>query len=55
MKAVWPGQPGGYEPTVWKDMVKYAAMKEKMKAAHKKQTFYTNVKDAQDAAAKRRT
>lgn len=51
MKPIWPGHPGGYEPTVWKDMVKYAAMK----AAHKKQTFYTNVKDAQDAAAKRRT
>ena len=55
MKAVWPGEPGGYVPVAWVDLLRQAQIKENAKAMHKKQEFFTNVKDAQlDAQLKRR-
>jgi hypothetical protein len=54
MKAIWPGQPGGYIPTAWISLVREAQIKENAKAMHKKQAFFSNVKDAQEAAKKGR-
>ena len=54
MKAIWPGQPGGYVPTAWISLVREAQMKANAKAMHKKQEFYTNVKDAQLAELKKK-
>jgi hypothetical protein len=52
MKAIWPGQPGGYVPTAWISLVREAQIKENARNMHKKQSFYSNVKDAQEAAKK---
>lgn len=54
MKAIWPLQPGGYVPTAWIALVREAQIKENAKAMHKKQTFYSNVKDAQEADRKQK-
>lgn len=54
MKAIWPGQPGGYVPTAWISLVREAQIKANAKAMHKKQEFYTNVKDAQVADLKKK-
>jgi len=50
MKAIWPGEPGGYVPVAYISLMKAAAIKENAKAMHQKQEFFTNVKDAQEAA-----
>lgn len=54
MKAIWPGQPGGYVPTAWISLVREAQIKENAKAMHKKQAFFSNVKDAQEADRKKK-
>lgn len=46
MKAIWPGEPGGYVPIAWVSLMKAAAIREKAKASHKKQECFTNLKKA---------
>lgn len=54
MKHPWPGTPGGYVPIAYISLMKAAAIKANAQAMHKKQEFFTNVKDAQEAARKKK-
>ena len=55
MKAIWPLQPGGYEPVAWQSLMREAQIKANAKAMQKKQTYYTQLRDDQlDAKLKGR-
>lgn len=48
MKAAWPGTPGGYEPYAWKDLVKEASARVRLRENHKRQEHFSNLKEAKD-------
>ena len=52
MKSPWPGTPGGYVPVAYLSLIKDAASRRNAQAVHQKQEFFSNVKDAQEAARK---
>ena len=55
MKAIWPGEPGGYVPIAWISLMREAQIKANAKAMQKKQTYYTQLRDDQlDAKLKGR-
>lgn len=55
MKAIWPGEPGGYVPTAWQSLMREAQIKANAQAMCKKQTYYTQLRDEQlDAKLKGR-